>query len=66
MTAFTQLDLALLNNPARHRVSTPINGKLNGEEISFSGAGVQFAGRVQGSNMELNSSGSENNRDARS
>jgi hypothetical protein len=35
-------------------VVTPINGKLNGEQISFSGAGVQYTGHVQGNNMELN------------
>jgi Methyltransferase domain len=35
-------------------VVTPINGKLNGEQISFSGAGVQYTGHVQGNTMELN------------
>src|SRR5215204_4423252 len=35
-------------------VVTPITGKLNGEQISFSGAGVQYTGQVQGNTMELN------------
>jgi hypothetical protein len=35
-------------------VVTPINGKLNGEQISLSGAGVQYTGHVQGNTMELN------------
>jgi len=35
-------------------VITPINGKLNGEQISFTGAGVQYAGQVQGNSMEVN------------
>ena len=40
-------------------VSTPINGKLNGEEISFSGGGVQYTGHVQGNSMEVNGGGAK-------
>jgi len=40
-------------------VSTPINGKLNGEEISFTGAGVQYTGHVQGNSMEVNGGGAK-------
>ena len=35
-------------------VVTPITGKLNGEQISFSGGGVQYTGQVQGNTMALN------------
>jgi Methyltransferase domain len=35
--------------------STPIaNGKLNGDQISFTAGGNQYTGRVSGDNMELN------------
>ena len=40
-------------------VVTPINGKLNGEQISFSGGGVQYTGQVQGNTMELNGGGAK-------
>ena len=40
-------------------VSTPINGKLNGEEISFSGGGVQYTGHVQGNSMDVNGGGAK-------
>jgi len=40
-------------------VVTPINGKLNGEQISFSGAGVSYTGTVQGNTMELNGGGAK-------
>ena len=32
-------------------VVTPINGKLNGDQISFSAGGTQYTGRVNGSSM---------------
>jgi len=38
-------------------VSTPITGKLNGEQISFSGAGVTYTGTVHGNTMEVNGGG---------
>ena len=38
-------------------VVTPINGKLDGEKISFSGGGAQYSGQVQGNTMELNGGG---------
>jgi len=31
---------------------TPINGRLNGEQISFTAAGTQYSGRVTGNKME--------------
>ncbi len=31
---------------------TPINGKLNGEQISFIAGGTQYTGRVNGNSME--------------
>jgi phospholipid N-methyltransferase len=40
-------------------VVTPVNGKLNGEQISFSGAGVSYTGTVQGNNMEVNGGGAK-------
>jgi len=40
-------------------VVTPITGKLNGEQISLSGAGVQYTGQVQGNTMELNGGGAK-------
>jgi len=40
-------------------VVTPINGKLNGEQISFSGAGVSYTGTVQGNTMEVNGGGTK-------
>jgi phospholipid N-methyltransferase len=40
-------------------VSTLINGKLNGEEINFSGGGVQYTGHVHGNSMEVNGGGAK-------
>jgi len=40
-------------------VVTPINGKLNGEQISFSGAGIQYAGQVHGNTIELSGGGAK-------
>jgi len=35
--------------------ATPItNGKVNGEQISFTAGGTQYTGRVNGNTMELN------------
>ncbi len=36
-----------------------INGKLHGDQISFSAAGTQYTGRVNGNSMELNGGGSK-------
>ena len=33
-------------------VTAPINGKLNGDQISFTAGGAQYSGRVSGNNME--------------
>src|SRR5687767_5714261 len=39
-------------------VVTPINGKLNGEQISFTAGGTQYTGRVNGNSMEGSAAGS--------
>ncbi|MGE5217685.1 MAG: SAM-dependent methyltransferase [Chloroflexota bacterium] len=36
---------------------SPINGKLNGDQISFSAAGTQYTGHVNGNSMEVNGGG---------
>jgi Methyltransferase domain len=41
------------------KVVTPINGKLHGEQISFTAGGTQYTGRVNGNSMELNGGGSK-------
>ena len=38
---------------------TPINGKLNGEQISFNAGNVSYTGRVNGDSMEVNAGGSK-------
>ena len=35
-------------------VAAPINGKLNGDQITFTAAGTQYTGRVNGNTMEGN------------
>jgi Methyltransferase domain len=42
-------------------VTSPINGKLNGDQISFTAGGTQYSGRVNGNAMELSGSGSKLN-----
>jgi hypothetical protein len=37
--------------------STPINGKLNGDQISFSAGKTQYTGRVNGNSMEVSAGG---------
>jgi hypothetical protein len=39
--------------------TTPINGKLNGDQISFSAANVNYVGHVNGSSMEGSAGGSK-------
>ena len=34
------------------KVASPINGKLNGDQISFTAAGIQYTGRVNGNSMD--------------
>jgi len=38
---------------------TPINGKLNGEQINFTGGGSQYTGRVNGNSMEGTTGGAK-------
>jgi len=38
---------------------TPINGKLNGDQISFTAGNVTYTGRVNGSSMEGNAGGAK-------
>jgi hypothetical protein len=38
---------------------TPINGKLNGEQINFTAGGTQYTGRVNGDSMEGSAGGSK-------
>jgi hypothetical protein len=40
-------------------VVTPINGKLNGEQITFTAGGAQYSGRVNGNSMEGSAGGSQ-------
>ena len=40
-------------------VSTPINGKMNGDQISFAAAGTQYTGRVNGNSMEGSAGGNK-------
>ena len=39
-------------------VVAPVNGKLNGEQISFTAGGTQYTGRVNGNSMEGSAAGS--------
>jgi SAM-dependent methyltransferase len=39
--------------------ATPINGKLNGDQISFTAAGVNYTGRVNGNAMEGSAGGAK-------
>ena len=41
------------------KVSTPISGKLNGDQISFTAAGVQYTGRVNGNAMDGTAGGNK-------
>jgi hypothetical protein len=38
-------------------VTAPINGKLNGEQISFTAGGTQYTGRVNDNSMEISAGG---------
>jgi hypothetical protein len=40
-------------------VSSPISGKLNGDQITFTAGGTQYTGRVSGDSMELNGGGAK-------
>ena len=40
-------------------VTSPINGKLDGDQISFTAGGTQYTGRVNGNAMEINGSGTK-------
>jgi SAM-dependent methyltransferase len=40
-------------------VVTPINGKLNGEQISFTAGNASYTGRVNGDSMEVSAGGSK-------
>jgi hypothetical protein len=33
-------------------VETPVNGKLNGEQISFNAGGAEYSGRVAGNTID--------------
>ena len=57
--AFKQTFQMIAGTIKNGNVVTPINGKLNGEQISFSGAGVSYTGRVQGNTMEVNGGGAK-------
>jgi hypothetical protein len=37
----------------------PINGKLNGDQITFTAGGTQYTGRVNGNAMEGSAAGSK-------
>jgi hypothetical protein len=39
--------------------ATPVNGKLNGDQITFSANGTQYSGRVSGNSMEGSAGGSK-------
>jgi len=39
--------------------SSPISGKLNGDQISFSAGGIQYAGRVSGNTMDISGGGNK-------
>ena len=41
--------------------SSPISGKLNGDQISFSAGGTQYTGRVSGNTMEISAGGNKLN-----
>jgi SAM-dependent methyltransferase len=41
------------------KVASPINGKLNGDQISFTADGTQYTGRVNGNSMEGNAGGAK-------
>jgi SAM-dependent methyltransferase len=41
--------------------SSPISGKLNGDQISFSAGGTQYTGRVSGNTMEVSGGGNKLN-----
>jgi SAM-dependent methyltransferase len=40
-------------------VITPVSGKLNGEHLTFSGAGVEYSGHVRGNTIESMGSGAK-------
>jgi SAM-dependent methyltransferase len=42
-------------------VASPISGKLTGDQISFSAAGTQYTGRVNGNSMQVNGGGAKLN-----
>jgi SAM-dependent methyltransferase len=41
--------------------ASSINGKMNGDQISFSAGGTQYSGRVNGTQMEINGGGKKLN-----
>jgi precorrin-6B methylase 2 len=41
------------------KVVSPINGKLNGDQISFTAAGTQYTGKVNGNSMEGTAGGAK-------
>ena len=43
------------------KTSTPINGKLDGDQISFTAGKTQYTGRVNGTSMEITAGGSKLN-----
>jgi hypothetical protein len=51
-----QMISGTLNNG---NVASPINGKLNGDQISFTAGGTQYSGRVNGNSMEGSAAGSK-------
>jgi SAM-dependent methyltransferase len=38
---------------------SPISGKLSGDQISFSAAGIRYSGRVNGNSMEISAGGTK-------
>jgi hypothetical protein len=40
-------------------VASPINGKLNGDQITFTAGGIQYTGRVNGNAMEGTAGGAK-------
>ena len=41
--------------------SSPINGKLNGDQITFTAAGTQYTGHITGNSMEVSAGGNKLN-----
>jgi len=50
----------MISGTLKHgNVVSPINGKLNGDQISFTAAGTQYTGHVNGNSMEVNGGGTK-------